>query len=72
MSTVKEVLDKSIPNHLVKWEKVGVDTYRYSIPSCGWLVKVISSKVKIDETKISVIDNTSSVCFVPDPDGKWL
>lgn len=69
---VREKLLKSEPDYIVKWKKVGVDTYRYRIPECGWLVKVVSSKIKLDESKINIIDNTSSVCFVPDPDAKWF
>jgi hypothetical protein len=67
-----QMLNKSEPDHIVKWQKVGVDTFRYRIPDCGWLVKVVSSKIKLDESKINVVDNSSSVCFVPDPEAKWL
>lgn len=68
----KEIEQKSKPENLIEWSKVGENVYRYRIPSIGWLVK---SKVRDFEAnefggRITLTDE--SICFVPDLDGNWL
>jgi hypothetical protein len=69
----KEIEQKSKPENLIEWTKVGENTYRYRIPAIGWLVK---SKVrdfdKANEFGGRITLTDGSICFVPDPDGNWL
>jgi hypothetical protein len=68
----KEIEQKSKPENLVEWKRIGENTYRYRIPDVGWLVKLIVRNFKANEFGGSVTSTEGSLCFIPDPEGKWI